>query len=123
MVNYLLFMTAAEAVDSQQRDEDLNRSKSYLTPGDTMEFAIAKISTKGQLVIPGNMRKDIKTGDEFLIIKDEGRLILKSVKSLAKDVKEDLAFAKRVENTWADHDKGRFVTTTKEKFLEELRRC
>ena len=43
-----------------------------------MEYAIAKVSTKGQIVIPASLRDDVEKGDEFLMIKDDGRIILKS---------------------------------------------
>mgnify|MGYP006305128335 CR=1 FL=1 len=88
-----------------------------------MEFAIAKVSTKGQIVIPNPLRKDIHTGDEFLIVKDSGRLILKNIKEVAVDLKEDLIFAERVEKSWQDYDKGKFVTKSKGDFLKELRAC
>ena len=54
-----------------------------------MEFAIAKVSTKGQIVIPSSLRGDIHSGDEFLIVKDNGRMILKNMKKVAKDLKEE----------------------------------
>lgn len=88
-----------------------------------MEFAIAKVSTKGQIVIPNPLRRDIHTGDEFLIVKDDSRMILKNVKDMAKDLKDDLVFADRVEKAWQDYDKGKFVTKSKDDFLKELRAC
>jgi len=88
-----------------------------------MEFAIAKVSTKGQIVIPNPLRRNIQTGDEFLIVKDDGRMILKNIKDVAQDLKEDLIFAKRVEKAWQDYDKGKFVTKSKDDFLNELRAC
>jgi len=88
-----------------------------------MEYAIAKVSTKGQIVIPNSLRREIQTGDEFLIVKDEKRIILKNVKDMAKDLKEDLVFAKRVEKAWQDYDKGKFVKKSKDDFLKELRAC
>ena len=88
-----------------------------------MEYAIAKVSTKGQIVIPNSLRREIQTGDEFLIVKDEKRMILKNVRDIAKDLKEDLLFAKRVEKAWQDYDKGKFVTKSKDAFLKELRAC
>ncbi len=88
-----------------------------------MEFAIAKVSTKGQIVIPNPLRKNIHTGDEFLIVKDDNRMILKNIKDVAKDIKEDLIFAERVEKAWKDYDKGKFITRSKDKFLKELRAC
>lgn len=88
-----------------------------------MEFAIAKVSTKGQIVIPSPLRRSIHTGDEFLIVKDNGRIIMKSMKNLASDLKEDLLFAEKVEKAWQDYDKGKFETKPKDDFLKELRAC
>ncbi len=88
-----------------------------------MEFAITKISTKGQIVIPSSLRKNISTGDEFLMVKDNERIILKSMSSLASDLKDDLIFAERVDKAWQDYDKGKFKTKTKEDFLKELKSC
>lgn len=88
-----------------------------------MDFAIAKISTKGQIVIPSFLRKDIDSGDEFLMVKDDGRIILKNMKDVAKDLKEDLVFAKRVDKAWKDYERGKFITQSKEDFLKELRSC
>ena len=88
-----------------------------------MEYAIAKVSTKGQIVIPSLLRENIHSGDEFLMVKDEGRIILKSMKSLASKLKEDLIFAERVEKAWQEYDKGKFEAKTKSEFLKELRAC
>ena len=88
-----------------------------------MEYAITKVSTKGQIVIPTSLRDDVEKGDEFLMIKDKGRIILKSMKSLASSLREDLAFAEEIEKAWQEYDKGKFVKKSKETFLEELRAC
>lgn len=88
-----------------------------------MEYAIAKVSTKGQIVIPTHLREDIETGDEFLLIKDDGRIILKSMKSLASNLRDDLAFAEEVEKAWQEYDQGKFQKKSKEDFLRELRAC
>jgi AbrB family looped-hinge helix DNA binding protein len=85
-----------------------------------MDFAIAKVSTKGQIVIPSEMRAGIKKGDEFLMVKDNERIILKSIKNLAADVKDDLIFADRVEKAWKRYDEGKFIEMSKEDFLKEL---
>ncbi len=88
-----------------------------------MDFAIAKVSTKGQIVIPSALRGDIHTGDRFLMIKDTGRIILKNLEGLALDVKEDIAFAEEVETAWLEHDAGGFESKAKEDFLKELEAC
>jgi len=88
-----------------------------------MEFAIAKVSTKGQIVIPNSLRTNIRTGDEFLIVKDDGRMIFKNIKDVAQGLKDDLIFAERVEKAWQDYDNGKFETKSKDDFLKELRAC
>ncbi len=88
-----------------------------------MEFAIAKISSKGQIVIPNPLRRGIEKGEEFLIVKDNGRIIMKKMKDVAGDLKDDLLFAERVEKAWKEHDKGKFITKSKADFLKELQAC
>jgi AbrB family looped-hinge helix DNA binding protein len=88
-----------------------------------MEYAIAKVSTKGQIVIPKNLREDINAGDQFLIIKDGERIVLKNMAGLASNIKDDIVFAERVEQSWFDHGMGEFETKTKDQFLKELEKC
>ena len=88
-----------------------------------MEYAIAKVSTKGQIVIPNALRGNIRTGDEFLMIKDNGRIILKNMKNLASDLKNDFVFAEKVEKAWQGYDKGKFENKPKDDFLKELKAC
>jgi len=88
-----------------------------------MEYAIAKVSTKGQIVIPSALRSNIRTGDEFLMIKDNGRIILKNMKNLASDLRHDFVFAEKVEEAWQEYDKGKFENKSKDDFLKELRAC
>jgi len=88
-----------------------------------MEVAITKISSKGQIVIPSNMRKDIAVGEEFLIIKEGDKLLMKKITELTKQLKEELLFAKRVEKAWKTYEKGKFKSLSANKFLEELEKC
>jgi len=88
-----------------------------------MEVAVTKISSKGQIVIPSNMRKNIQVGDEFLIIKENKNFIIKKITDLAKTLKEDLLFAQRIEKAWKNYEKGKFKSQSAEKFLEELEKC
>jgi len=88
-----------------------------------MDVAVTKISSKGQIVIPSSMRKDLVKGDQFLIIKEDKTLIIKKITELAKDLREDLKFAQRVEHAWTDYEKGKFKSLPAKKFLEELEKC
>ena len=88
-----------------------------------MELAITKMSSKGQIVIPSNMRKDIAIGEDLIIIKDHDRLVMKKVSKITKKLKEDLEFAKRVEKAWIAYEKGNFKSLPANKFLKELEKC
>ena len=85
-----------------------------------MEYAIAKMSTKGQIVIPNKLRDGIKSGDQFLIIKDGSKMILKNLNELSEDLKDEIAFAQRVEKAWVEYENGNFHSKSKDEFLKEL---
>jgi len=85
-----------------------------------MNVDITKMSSKGQIVIPQNMRKGFKQGEKLLIIEEKGQLILKSTKNMRKNLEEDIEFAKRTEEAWQRYDNGEFVSMDADDFLQEL---
>ncbi len=87
-----------------------------------MEVAITKMSSKGQVVIPAELREEIHEGEKLIVIKDGNRLIIKKVEDLDINLKEDLAFAKRTEAAWIRYEKGEFTSSNKEDFLKELKK-
>ncbi len=87
-----------------------------------MDISITKMSSKGQVVIPAEMRKDIKEGEKIIIIQNRKQLILKKAKDFDKNLEEDLAFAKRTEEAWKRYEKGEFVEMDSDKFLKELKK-
>ena len=78
------------------------------------------MSSKGQVVIPNEMRKEFKEGEEFVIIKNGKQLILKSVKDFDENLKEDLIFAKRTEEAWKRYEKGEFKSMDADDFTRML---
>ncbi len=85
-----------------------------------MDLAITKMSSKGQIVIPVEMRKDFKEGDKFVIIKTKNRLLLKKV--VDKTFEEDLEFARRTENALKIIKDGKGVTMEFDNFIEEMKK-
>ncbi len=81
---------------------------------------ITTLSSKGQIVIPLDMRRNIKEGDKLVIIQNDDQIILKKADSFSKNLKEDLEFARRTEEAWKKFEAGNFVSKTKEEFLSEL---
>ncbi len=87
-----------------------------------VEIETATISSKGQIVIPANMRKDIKEGDRFLIIKDKSSFLLKKADDLDEKFKEDLEFARRTEEAWKRHDAGDYTRMEFDDFIEDFKK-
>lgn len=85
-----------------------------------VQIDTTKISSKGQIVIPSNMRGDFKEGDTLLIIKENGTLLLKKANDLDEKFKEDLEFARRTEEAYKRHERGDFKSMSADKFLAEL---
>ena len=79
------------------------------------------MSSKGQIVIPSEMRKGLKEGEEFLILREDDRIILKKAINITKEMREDLEFAKRTELAWQQYDEGKFTSTSKEDFIKKLK--
>ena len=82
---------------------------------------MTKMSSKGQIVIPAEMRQDMKEGEKMLIIKDGDRMILRKACD-AKNLREDLIFAKRTEDALRKYEKGLFVKKEKNGFVRELKK-
>jgi len=87
-----------------------------------MEVAMTKMSSKGQVVIPVEMREGINEGDKLVIIQNEDQLILKKASKLDKNFEEDLEFAKRTEEAWKRHDQGKFKRMGFDDFLKEIKK-
>ena len=81
---------------------------------------LTRVSSKGQLVIPNDIRKDlqIKAGDIFATSRFDDLIILKRVKNPI--LKEDLMVLKEIEDAWKEIEQGKSKTMKKEDFLKEL---
>jgi AbrB family looped-hinge helix DNA binding protein len=87
-----------------------------------MDVAIARMSSKGQVVIPSEMRKDIGKGEKLVIIKNDDQLIMKKASKLSRNLKEDIIFAKRTEEALKKYEKGEFKEMDFEDFLKEVKK-
>ena len=83
---------------------------------------VTRISSKGQIVIPRDMRDDLKEGDELIIIKDGDRIVLKKTEKVSEQMKEDLEFAKRTEEAWKRYEKGQFKEMDFDSFISEMKK-
>lgn len=85
-----------------------------------VQINITKISSKGQIVIPQEMRKDLKEGDKLVVIRNNDQIILKKADKFDKNLKEDLEFARRTEEAWKEIEAGKGITMSVQDFLKEL---
>ncbi len=85
-----------------------------------MDIAITKLSSKGQIVIPSEMRKNISVGEKLFIIKNRNQWILRRVKDIDKNFEDDLKFAKRTEDAFKRYGRGEFKEVDNKKFLKML---
>ena len=85
-----------------------------------MEIALTRMSSKGQIVIPSELRGDMKEGEQLIIIKNDHQLILKKVSEMDQNLKEDIEFARRTEAAWERYEKGEFKKSTAKEFLRDL---
>lgn len=81
---------------------------------------ITRISSKGQVVIPAEMRGGFEEGDKLVIIKSEKQIILTPVREFDKQLAGDIAFAKKTEDALKRYEQGRFKKMSGDEFLKEL---
>lgn len=87
-----------------------------------MEIAMTKMSSKGQVVIPADMRDDIQEGDKIVIIKNDHQIIMKKATSLDKNLAEDLEFAKRTEEALKRIEDGKGIRMDFDDFVKEMKK-
>lgn len=83
---------------------------------------ITKISSKGQVVIPKEMRKHLQEGDKLVVMKNKDQIILKKAEDFSKNIEEDLEFAKRTEEAWKSYERGEFKEMDFDDFIKEMKK-
>ena len=83
---------------------------------------LTKASSKGQIVIPTNIRRKlkIKEGSVFAISARKNILVLKKLETGMKP--EDLKTLKLLEEAWEDIERGRYKVYPKEAFFKEFKK-
>ena len=87
-----------------------------------MDVAITKMSSKGQVVIPTEMRTGIDEGDKILIIQNNGQLIMKKASKLDNNLKDDLEFARKTDEAWKRIEEGKGIKMGFDDFMDALKK-
>jgi len=85
------------------------------------QIDITKMSSKGQVVIPQELRKGINEGDKLVVIRNNDQIIIKKADKFDKNLEEDLEAAKQTEEAWKDIGNGKFKKMSPEDFLKEIK--
>jgi AbrB family looped-hinge helix DNA binding protein len=88
----------------------------------TEMIEITRASSKGQVVIPEDIRKKLKIqkGSIFAVTSKNEMIVMKKLES--KISKADLKTLKIVEEAWKDMENGRYKVLSPDKFSKELAR-
>ncbi len=86
------------------------------------EISVTSMSSKGQVVIPVELREDLREGEKLIVFRNADQIILKKASAFRKQLAEDLEFARRTEEAWKEYDKGNFKSMSAEEFLAELKK-
>jgi len=87
-----------------------------------VEIGITRISSKGQIVIPLNMRGNFNVGDNLILFGDSNRIILKKANKMDKQFHEDLEFARRTEEAYKRIESGEGVKMDFDNFINEIKK-
>ncbi len=86
-----------------------------------MEIALTTLSSRGQIVLPLEMRGSLKIGDQFVVIRENDQFILKPVKNFRKNVEKELKAAQRSDAVVEEYLKNpsKFTSMSFEEFKKE----
>jgi len=84
------------------------------------KISITRMSSKGQIVIPRDMREGIEEGDKLVIIRNKNHIILKKEEDFSKNLEEDLEFARRTEEAWKRIENGEGIRMDFDDFIKEM---
>ena len=85
-----------------------------------MDVAITKMSSKGQVVIPAEMRTEFNEGDKFIVFRNKDQIIMKQANKLDTNFKEDIDFAEKTEEAWKRILEGKGTKMDSKDFMNAL---
>ena len=87
-----------------------------------VQIDITKMSSKGQVVIPQELRGDFSEGDKIIVIRSNDQIILKKADKFDKQLAEDLEFARRTEEAYKRIEAGEGTRMDFDEFIKEIKK-
>jgi AbrB family looped-hinge helix DNA binding protein len=79
------------------------------------------ISSRGQIVLPVDLREGIVEGDKLIVIRNGNQIILKKAEDFESNIEEDLEFAQRTDKALQNIEEGRGVDMDFDEFIDEVK--
>ena len=99
--------------------------KIYISGKNSLTMAkidMTRMSSKGQVVIPQDLREDFNEGDIIVVIRNNDQIILKKATKFDKQLAEDLEFARRTEEAYKRIEAGNGIRMEFDEFIKELKK-
>ena len=78
---------------------------------------VTTLSTKGQVVIPERLRRGFKIGSSFIVSKVNEMIVLKPIKDLTEEEKNEL---KELKTIWNEIDSGKADRYSEKDFFKAM---
>lgn len=85
------------------------------------EVDITRLSSKGQVVIPFEMRKGLKEGDKLLIMKSGDMIVMRKASNLDSKFIKEFESARRMKSSFEKAEKGKDKPEEEFKYPSYLR--
>ena len=85
-----------------------------------MTIGMTKLSSRGQIVIPQEMRKNFNEGDNFIVVIENNKIILTNESDVEASILEDLEFENRIREAEKRMDSGEYVEVELDALEEEM---
>ena len=85
-----------------------------------MVIGMTKLSSRGQIVIPQEMRKNFNEGDNFIVVIENNKIILTNESDVEASILEDLEFENRTREAEKRMDTGEYVEVELDTLEEEM---
>tara|TARA_Y100000310_G_scaffold345258_1_gene463175 strand:+ start:3759 stop:4010 length:252 start_codon:yes stop_codon:yes gene_type:complete len=80
---------------------------------------ITKLSTKGQIVIPENLRESFEVGTSFMVSKQGNLIVLKKMNGLTKAEIDEM---KELDKIWKEIDDGKCDSYSVDEFFNAMKK-
>jgi len=87
-----------------------------------MDAAIVKLSSKGQLVLPTEMKNNLRLskGSKIILIQQGNALVMKSVDNISHNLEDEILDMALASKGWEQLESKKSKKVSKVKFLKEL---